>query len=385
MTWTSEFFLKVSSSLQGPTRIKNHIQVFICPQGYTHPLISVGFLTGSAQAGLLAWMESLVLEVETANSECGGIYTHVRIPLTADQFPRTPPGAALTLWELDNCPGPTPPSRSPRSPRGRRTPASPRPRLPRPSPPPNHGTWLDTRQLHAGSIKTKTQEAGRQGGGGGARRRRGAGAPPRHCPAPWPRLRRPGRCRPRAPAGRGREGRGRHPVYSLSSRTETPPGNGLPGADPGVRTTRGPAWKGPSSRPVRNKTVATALGSSPHESPLFQRPPPTTVSCQPPSRVCYALRSHLSAPALPQTTLTWPLPPARALPGKGCTKGSRPARPSWDVTPLGPPHLQTPPGAEGGRGAGTTSCQKPSFPHDEAPSLLNIPTHPQPSFKLNHA
>lgn len=152
-----------------------------------------------------------------------------------------------------------------------------------------------------------------------------------------------------------------------------------------MSTTRGPAWKGPSSRPVRNKTVATALGSSPHESPLFQRPPPTTVSCQPPSRVCYALRSHLSAPALPQTTLTWPLPPARALPGKGCTKGSRPARPSWDVTPLGPPHLQTPPGAEGGRGAGTTSCQKPSFPHDEAPSLLNIPTHPQPSFKLNHA
>lgn len=176
MTWTSEFFLKVSSSLQGPTRIKNHIQVFICPQGYTHPLISVGFLTGSAQAGLLAWMESLVLEVETANSECGGIYTHVRIPLTADQFPRTPPGAALTLWELDNCPGPTPPSRSPRSPRGRRTPASPRPRLPRPSPlPPTARDSTRASCTRAPSKQKHRRPAGRAAagarGGGGVRAR----------------------------------------------------------------------------------------------------------------------------------------------------------------------------------------------------------------------
>lgn len=171
----------------------------------------------------------------TTNLKGGGTYTHVRILLTEDQLPQTPPDAALTLGAVRICLGHTPPRPFGDGPRGLpalQTRASPRPRLPRPSPLPP--TARDSTRASCTRAPSKQKQRGLAGRAAGARGKRAR--PRRHCPAPRPRLRRPRRRRPRAPAGRGREGRGRHPVYSRRSGSGTPPGNGLPGKGPGVRT-----------------------------------------------------------------------------------------------------------------------------------------------------
>ena len=87
----------------------------------------------------------------------------------------------------------------------------------------------------------------------------------------------------RSPAGRGREGRGRHPVYSPRSWPGTPPGNGLPGEGREVRTHprpgRRPGGEGARLRPplgikrsprLRGRARASLRSSALHRPRLFR-------------------------------------------------------------------------------------------------------------------
>ena len=151
-------------------------------------------------------------------------------------------------------------------------------------------------------------------------------------------------------------------------------------------------WRGRLRQPLGIKPRRHGAGApGPRESPLLLSAPPTAASCQPPSRLCYALHPpalgsgasadppHVAAssrpPVLPSDRAEDPpalRDPALLLPRGGGTS---------PVLDLPPPTTIFCPGREG---RVAMSCQKPSFPHDEPhlhpyTSLLPL----QPSFEMN--
>lgn len=109
---------------------------------HTDPL-TVRFLTESAQARPPARTDQDRLDAVTTNLKGGGIYTHVRMLLTEDQLPQTPPDAALTLDAVRICLGHTPPrpfGDGPPRAAGPPDACVTTPSPPAPQPPPAHGT-----------------------------------------------------------------------------------------------------------------------------------------------------------------------------------------------------------------------------------------------------
>lgn len=163
---------------------------------------------------------------------------------------------------------------------------------------------------HAPAARGLHQNKNRGGGTGGGARALSPPQPVRHDRAP--------------PPGRGREGRGHHPVYPAPSRKRSP-GSGRVSAHP---PTRGAALRG------------QCAGA-------------TAAACHPRHDSCYALRPQPSArellrtPHVAASSLTRRSERAVAAdPGapKSCP------HPASDVSRLGPPNPHLPPRARAGGG-----------------------------------
>lgn len=288
--------------------------------------------------------------------KCGGIYTHARTPLTRTnsrelhQVGPGHPARSGSVWGTRPlAPSATAPLRRP----ALRTRASPRPG---PLPPPAR----DSTRASCTRAPSKQKQRGPAGRPGGGERAGAAGAPP----LPLPRLRCPERRRGRAPrpAGGGRA-RGHHPVYSPRSGPGAPPGNGLPGKGPGVRTHPRPGrrrWRGRLGPPLGIKPRRHGAGgpgparvSAPRQRAahgcFVSAPVTTLLRTSPPSSRLRRFRRPSSRGRL----LPGPRTPRRSGCGPSRTSGPRAApTPGREyIARLGPPpptHTHHLPPQEGG-------------------------------------